>query len=647
MNLDDFPKRDKNHTIESKADAAFQSFIANSDEFFIQGSDKRDYGTDYHIEVGPAGSATNVRVQVQLKGTEKDLNADGSLSIEVRRANLNYLLMQPYSLYVCYHVPTKSLRLSFAESVAKNYEHSGKSWSDQESITVVFSDELTAERLASLAALAKANTSALRISRVVQAVAPSAEVPRILKAAAPELHLPADGEQAAEILSKLYESGADNVISGAFDKFAAILGKDHDAMVFCYMAETNLSMSSKPLHPERIWQGLGYFRSKLETGRIYVGSLLYNIGNGFTALGKEDAAIKSYEEAIKHLTSSDMIGLLAQCNKNLGTSFEKIGEGEKAVGFYREALRLDPQLVEAHYALGTWCHRAGQYEDALNHFDQVVFLKTMIEKALGVSGWRVNILFNLGEGRSAFRELNSLLSHAEAYTWIWPWCARQVVNFGRASPVNARLSVEFWKRFLENFPSDRIGQRELLLAQLQLRMEGHAIGVTYDQFKDGFVAVIEHLDPEAVPLLWDRLGHWAQDEGNWEDAVWCFRKAYELEGRLTGYCLAVALNALGRYDESLPLLKQQAEEIQPDAMSWNQLATAHEFLGQFPEAIAAYEKTITLDPDFATAWFNLGGLHWNNGNDAESRKIWTEAVARFPDHELTLILRRDLPMAVG
>ena len=41
------------------------------------------------------GQATNVRVHVQLKGTERALNSDGSLSVEVRRTNPNYLLMQP------------------------------------------------------------------------------------------------------------------------------------------------------------------------------------------------------------------------------------------------------------------------------------------------------------------------------------------------------------------------------------------------------------------------------------------------------------------------------------------------------------------------------------------------------------------------
>lgn len=112
-------------------------------------------------------------------------------------------------------------------------------------------------------------------------------------------------------------------------------------------------------------------------------------------------------------------------------------------------------------------------------------------------------------------------------------------------------------------------------------------------------------------MPWDRLGHWAQDEGNWEEAERCFRKAYELEGGHYGYCLGTALNFLGKYAESLPLLLDQAKLHQPDAKSWLQVAVAHENLGNSSEAIQAYEKALVLDPNYAQAMFDLGGVHWN------------------------------------
>ena len=128
--------------------------------------------------------------------------------------------------------------------------------------------------------------------------------------------------------------------------------------------------------------------------------------------------------------------------------------------------------------------------------------------------------------------------------------------------------------------------------------------------------------------------HWAQDEGDWEEAEHCYRKAYDLAGGHYGYCLGTALNFLCRFEESRPLLIEQAERIQPDAMSWFQLGVANGNTGRSSEAIAAYEKAIALDPDYDLAIFNLGGVHWNDGNLIVARQVWRRAIERFPDHEL-------------
>jgi hypothetical protein len=92
--FDELPRRDRNHEIEDMAVPAFQMRLNESRVFILQATDRKDYGTDCQIEVTAEGHATNTRVHVQLKGTESTLNADGSLSVEVRRTNLNYLLMQ-------------------------------------------------------------------------------------------------------------------------------------------------------------------------------------------------------------------------------------------------------------------------------------------------------------------------------------------------------------------------------------------------------------------------------------------------------------------------------------------------------------------------------------------------------------------------
>ena len=174
---------------------------------------------------------------------------------------------------------------------------------------------------------------------------------------------------------------------------------------------------------------------------------------------------------------------------------------------------------------------------------------------------------------------------------------------------------------------------ERLLTSLYLRSEGVCIG-EYSEFRLEFDQHIALVNAEDAALPWDRLGHWAQDEGNWEEAELCYRKAFELAGGHYGYCLGTALNFLGRFEESRPILHEQAENFQPDAMSWFQLGVANGNTGRSVEAIAAYEKAMELDPEYDLAMFNLGGVHWNEGNIRAATQVWRRAVEKFPDHEL-------------
>jgi tetratricopeptide (TPR) repeat protein len=88
---------------------------------------------------------------------------------------------------------------------------------------------------------------------------------------------------------------------------------------------------------------------------------------------------------------------------------------------------------------------------------------------------------------------------------------------------------------------------------------------------------------------------------------------------------------------------EQAQVHQPDAMSWFQVASAYANLKRAPEAIGAYQKALALDPDYALAMFDLGGTYWNSGDFKQASRVWKAALARFPDHELAVKVKRDFP----
>lgn len=347
--FDDLPKRDRNHTVEEVAETAFRNRLVESGAFILQSVDRKDYGADCQIEVIEDGAASNARVQVQLKGTERELNPDGSVSVEVSRTNFNYLMMQKHGFYVCYHVPTGALRACSVDSVLRQYDRDGRDWTAQKTLTVKFRDELTIEVLRSLADLVRSGTRSNRDRRVEQLTAEISAVPAMLRGSTPVVHVPSDRAVAAELLQQLYEGGADDVISAAFDEFAAVLGDDDDddAMGPAYMAEINRGMDGRGRAQSRIEAAIDHFRSKLDEGQYQPGSLHYTIGNAFSALGDEGAAKKAYESAVADARYMAIPALAAQVLKNLGSSVERLGDSDAAVGHYREALRLDPDLPEA------------------------------------------------------------------------------------------------------------------------------------------------------------------------------------------------------------------------------------------------------------------------------------------------------------
>ncbi|MES0076598.1 tetratricopeptide repeat protein [Mesorhizobium sp. M0058] len=293
--------------------------------------------------------------------------------------------------------------------------------------------------------------------------------------------------------------------------------------------------------------------------------------------------------------------------------------------------------------MGRYFHRKGLFEEALTHYDAVVFTERELGKNATVTGWRLNALFNLGEIRAAFRAINQLLADADRETWIWPWCARQVAAFGRTSVEAARGALGFWQRYVQAHREVESARVNLLLTQFYLRQEGADIGKDYAAFRVEFDDNVAYVEPEQAALVWDRLGHWAQDEDNWTEAERCFRIAYETDGGHYGYCLGAALNFLGRYEEALPLVLAQAQGIQPDAMSWFQVAVANEHLGRTKAAVDAYRLALVLNPDYSLAMFNMAGTLWNSGDREHAAIVFLTAARQFPDHDLTAQLRGDFP----
>ena len=370
--VDDFPTENPAQPIQDAAEAAFEAALKRVGLFsYQQKGDRRDYGSDYQLEVLDGNARTNFRVHVQLKGSTDTANADGSVSVSVARTNLNYLMSPSSSIYVYHRHSDGKLLVRAAEDVYALYARAGDGWKNQQSVSVGFIEAFDDDYQRKWHAVALARGRAARDDRLEWIATPPERQGVAAVNALPRVNVPASASEARALLNHLYEVGEDAQISRSFDEFRAILGRVPLGLIKLYMAEINLGLNDEPHSVERLREALAHFQSPDRTREITAFSIAYTIGNAHLALKDYAEAVTSYRAAIATLAKDDEL-MGAQCWKNLGSALEVVGDWEQARIAFEQALKCDPDLGEAHMALAQWHRRQSRdLERAIEHFDLV------------------------------------------------------------------------------------------------------------------------------------------------------------------------------------------------------------------------------------------------------------------------------------
>jgi tetratricopeptide (TPR) repeat protein len=72
--------------------------------------------------------------------------------------------------------------------------------------------------------------------------------------------------------------------------------------------------------------------------------------------------------------------------------------------------------------------------------------------------------------------------------------------------------------------------------------------------------------------------------------------------------LAIMKRKDGHLDQAETLLKNAVEHENTSALAWTELGATQSMRGEFKDAAASYHQAITVDPQYAPAWRNLGVL---------------------------------------
>lgn len=169
------------------------------EDFVLRDERTEDYGVDVSVEVLVSGKATNCRAQIQIKARSGlCANVDGSFSVPIDVANINYLMNGPCPVYVLYRPESKSLLFAFAQDEFRRLSEENSDWASGASFTIRFRRELSKDECGPFADRILREAQRHRMLRDAVASATPATRYRLEIAGNPETHsvlTPTDAEQ--------------------------------------------------------------------------------------------------------------------------------------------------------------------------------------------------------------------------------------------------------------------------------------------------------------------------------------------------------------------------------------------------------------------------------------------------------------------
>ncbi|MBM9548096.1 tetratricopeptide repeat protein [Leptospira sp. 201903074] len=446
------------------------------------------------------------------------------------------------------------------------------------------------------------------------------------------VYLPHDSFAALKLITELYSQRKDDQILQYEDQIFSIFPNDHQIHYYFYCSVINLAMNGKYKNNSLILRAIDFFQNRLNIDNEFQHVILYNLGNAFAAIGKSEEAIDYFKKAI------DLKRENASAWKNMGGEFHKLNNYKQAELHYKEALKIDPTLIEAKYSLSVlYISRMEESENALPILESIDITQVPEDYKSSILYWIGLAYKNLQKYDSAinYAEKSLLSSGSEKYSWFLLAELYSIIR--RFDSKYLLKAKEFFSQFIQKFPNIPSAYAELGYICWFLR-ESDNTNKNTDLALLSFEKAMQmnYLDDG---LIWDRIGHLYEALKDHTKAEEAYKNSVLLNKAEFGYCLGHLFLSQDRYNDALKYLSDAANFYQQDALSWFNLGVCYVGLNQISNAISAYENSIELDPTYPEPYFNLGGLYWNSSEIEGAKSIWDIAIKTFPNHKLATVAK--------
>ena len=298
----------------------------------------------------------------------------------------------------------------------------------------------------------------------------------------------------------------------------------------------------------------------------------------------EAGALPEAEAQMRYLDRNIPKDQLSEVWFHLGLAYQNNHENKRAMVAYGHSCELNPENLQAYFNSGMIQHEEGMLYPALKSYERS--LKIDPEQAkiwcnLGA------LQFQLGEFQKSVESFNKAVSLKPDYARAWDNLAGSLCALDQLDEA------------------ERCCHRAL-------------------NFKEGYA------DP------YFKLGSIYFQRGRLEDAENSFRKVLEVNPGypLAGHYLAMVLARTRRLDEALEVCERAATpagETELPSQAWNEMAFNLYELGEYEEAIRAYEKALTFTPERAVIWLDAGVAYQQMGKLDQARRHYEQAVDLEPE----------------
>jgi len=346
------------------------------------------------------------------------------------------------------------------------------------------------------------------------------------------------------------------------------------------------------------------------------GIALRNLSRLFRWAGK-------FEEGHKMaLRATQMAPNDAEAHFQAGANAMELGRIDEAIGHLRQALRIEPNYVHVHRALGIALYsQAGalaeqdKLDEAIFHYRQALQTKPDYTEAHN----------DLGSALAAQGRLNEAISHYRRALEIEPDYIQVHYNLGSILLKMGKLeeAISHFSQALQIKP-------DYVHAHCGLGIALQSQGKLYEAISHYRRAL--QIKPDYAEAH-SNLGDAHVELGRLDEAISHYHQALQIDPNSAHvHCnLGIATWAKGELDQAVSHYRQ-ALRIKPDhTEAHNNLANALVELGRLEEAITHYRQALRTKPNDAKVHHNLGRVLIMAGQTEGALEQFREAVRLKPD----------------